>query len=59
MIYAWCVERVEPDKLEQFLIELEAPMPGREKAAPSQRQVELEGADFMAAMQMHQTRRAG
>jgi hypothetical protein len=32
---------------------LEAPLPGREKAAPSEAQMEREGSDFMAAMQMH------
>lgn len=36
---------------------LTAALPGQEKAAPTEQQIESEGADFMAAMAMHQARR--
>jgi hypothetical protein len=52
-VYTWCVERIPNDKREEWENMLEAPLPGREKAAPSEAQMEREGSDFMAAMQMH------
>jgi hypothetical protein len=43
------VERIPPDKMEEWLYMLEAPLPGREnKPTPIDR--EREGEDFMAAM---------
>jgi hypothetical protein len=51
------VERVAPDKREEWQQQLEAPFPGMEKAAPTERQIEVEGADFMATLAMHQSRK--
>jgi hypothetical protein len=55
-VYGWCVERVDPEKREQWEAELTAVLPGREKAKPTDRQLEQEGADFMAAMMAHNAR---
>jgi len=54
LIFAWCVQRIDPDKREEWEVDLESPLPGREKAKPSERTIEREGADFMAAMMQHQ-----
>lgn len=56
LVFAWCVERIEPEKREQWEMMLTEPLPGMEKAAPTSIQAEDEGADFMAAMAMHQAR---
>lgn len=51
-VYAWCVERINPEKLEQWQWELEQPLPGQEKK-PTEGQTEDEGQgfmDFMAGM---------
>lgn len=56
-IYAWCVERINPDYREQWEADLVAPLPGQEKKAASEAQVEQEGADFMATLAMHQARK--
>lgn len=54
LVFAWCVERMDPEKREQWEMMLTDPLPGREKAAPSPITAEQEGADFMAAMAAHQ-----
>jgi len=59
LVWGWCVERLPDDKREGWLIEMQAPLPGREKAAPTQIQAESEGADFMATMAMHTARSRG
>lgn len=58
LVYGWCVERVEEKKREEWDSMLEAALPGQEKVAPTERQIESEGADFMAAMAMHQRQTA-
>jgi hypothetical protein len=55
-IYAWAIERVE--KRDEWNAMLSAPLPGQEKAGPTPFESETEAADFMATMQMHQTRTA-
>jgi hypothetical protein len=55
-VYGWCVERIEYDKREEWEAQLTAELPGREKAKPTEQQIEQEGADFMAAMMAHQQR---
>lgn len=35
-------------------MDLNAPLPGQEKARPTEQMIEREGADFMAAMMQHQ-----
>jgi hypothetical protein len=59
MVYAWCLKYIDPAKVDQWLVDLESPLPGRPKAPPTERQIELEGADFMATMAMAQGRKAG
>lgn len=56
LIYGWCVERVQPEKREEWEMMLETPLPGLEKAEPTPFQAEDEAADFMATMAMHQAR---
>jgi len=53
-VYGWCVERVE--KRDEWDAMLTAELPGREKAKPTEQQMEQEGADFMATMMAHQAR---
>lgn len=56
MVFAWCVERIEPDKREQWEMMLTEPLPGMEAAPATPFQAEQEGADFMAALAAHQAR---
>jgi hypothetical protein len=51
-VYAWVIARIDPQKVEEWLAQLQAPLPGAEKKKPTQAQIEAEGADFMATMQM-------
>ena len=48
-VYAWCVDRINPDKLEEWLFMLDSPLPGREKEV-SAVQAADEGESFMALM---------
>jgi hypothetical protein len=51
-VYAWVINRIDPAKHEQWIQQLSAPLPGTEKKKPTPAQIEAEGADFMATMQM-------
>lgn len=48
LIYFWCIERVQPDKLEEFEMMLTQPLPGRERR--SEQLAEEDGQMFMALM---------
>lgn len=48
-IYAWCVDRIDPETREEWDMMLSAPLPGRE-AKPSPAELEADGASFMALM---------
>ncbi len=54
-VYSWCVARIDPEKREQWDIQLVEPLPGREKTKPSDATIELEGAGFMALMNKEQS----
>lgn len=47
-VFAWCVERVQPDKMEEWMFNLDAPLPGDEKKAPSQEDLAADGQAFLA-----------
>lgn len=49
LVYAWLVSMTDPKKLEMFLADLEAPLPGSETKI-SDASAEAEGESFMAAM---------
>lgn len=49
-VYTWCIARIDPEKREQWDIQLAEPLPGREKDKPSEATIEAEGAGFMALM---------
>ncbi|MFL5861748.1 MAG: hypothetical protein ACJ780_13360 [Solirubrobacteraceae bacterium] len=59
LVFAWCVERIADDRREMWEADLRAPLPGREKTAPTTAEIAAEGDDFMATMAMHQARKAG
>lgn len=59
LIYGWCVERIDPEKREEWDAMLTDPLPGRETTQPAPFQVEDEGASFMATLAMHQRVAAG
>lgn len=48
LVYAWAIERVPPDKIDEWLTELNDLLPWQTSA--SEAAVELESASFMAAM---------
>jgi hypothetical protein len=48
-IYAWSLNRIEPDRREEWIHMLNAPLSGSE-SEPSEYEVEAEGDMFMAAM---------
>ena len=50
LVYAWCVQRIPPDDLEQWIMNLHAPLPGEEVTRRSDKIDEIEGESFMAAM---------
>lgn len=49
-VYAWCTERIAPEKLEEWLFMLGQPLPGQAKKKATPAQVDDEGASFMALM---------
>lgn len=49
-VFTWCLERIDPEKREEWIAMLEAPLPGDEKMAPTPETIEEEGASFMAFM---------
>ena len=48
LTYAWCLTRIEPEKLEEWMFMLNSPFPG-EKVVSDQ-MLEDEGAAFLALM---------
>jgi hypothetical protein len=52
-VYTWCLARIQPEKVEQWLYQLEQPIPGREDKA-SDAQLESEGDAFMDMMNLTQ-----
>lgn len=48
-VYAWAVERIPQDKLEEWIHMLNQPLPGRE-AKPTEEELIEDGESFMAAM---------
>ena len=56
LVYAWCVPRIDPEKLEEWIVALDNPLPWESPSAHvSEAAAESEGAMFMAAMQQHKT----
>jgi hypothetical protein len=55
LVYAWCVQRIEPEKLAEWQAMLAEPLPHQmaAKAEPTPFQAEDEGEAFMATMAMH------
>lgn len=53
MVFAWCVGLIHPDKREEWLYQLEAPLPWEDakKAAPSETDLQKESDMFMDLMQ--------
>lgn len=49
LIYAWCVERIGPEKREEWEYQMKMPLPGQEKRA-TPAQIEDEGESFMQMM---------
>lgn len=55
-VYAWCIERVDPEKREEWIVALDNPLPGESvREHVSEAAAEMEGSMFMAAMQQHKT----
>ena len=50
VVFRWCLDRIEPDKLEGWIAMLNEPLPWAVDRGPSPEQLEREGADFMAFM---------
>ena len=52
-VYAWFVQRIDPEKRDMYDMMLTEPLEGQaKKVTPAT--TEAEGADFMATMMMHQ-----
>jgi hypothetical protein len=49
LVMAWCQERIDPEKLEEWKYMMSQPLPGDEKKVTPM-QAEDEGASFMALM---------
>lgn len=58
-VYAWCLDRVPPDKAEEWIIMLNEPLQGRAKKEPSDMEAQIEGESFMNFMAQHQANMAG
>ena len=55
-VWTWCLLRIPGDKMEQFVHEMNAPLPGSRgsgKPQASQAQLDEEGQDFLNFMQLH------
>lgn len=61
LVYGWCVQRIDPEKREEWESMLADPLPNQvtEKSAPTPFQAEDEGASFMATLAMHRAQRTG
>jgi hypothetical protein len=57
LVYGWAVQRIDPEKREEWHAMLTDPLPGQEAAPPAPFQAEQEGEDFMATLAMHQAQR--
>lgn len=49
-IYAWCIERVQPDQREEWEMMMRQPLPGTAREKPSPFTEEEEAQGFMALM---------
>jgi hypothetical protein len=58
-VYTWTIERIDPDKREEWIQMLNEPLEGTSPREPTPSQVEAEGASFMAFMGEHQQMKAG
>lgn len=47
-VFLWCLERIEPDRREEWKMELESPLDPA--AEPTEAEMEEDGAMFMAAL---------
>lgn len=52
MVYVWCIERVEHDKIEAWIQDLRDLLPWQ--STQSEAAAEIESASFMAAMKQNQ-----
>lgn len=52
-VYAWCLDRIAPDKLEEWIHMLYQPLPGAKPAQVTEAQAEVEGQSFMNFMAAH------
>jgi hypothetical protein len=57
-VYKWCLDRIDPEKVEDWEMMLSAPLPGEKPAKPTESELEAEGAAFMQMMQIEQARKA-
>lgn len=57
-VWAWCLARVPGDKVEEWIIEMNAPLPGQKREV-SEVEAEIEGRGFMEVMAQHQQMKAG
>lgn len=49
-IYAWCLTRIPPEEVEEWIRVLNEPLPGKPRKKPTQTEIEDEGAGFMTAL---------
>ena len=60
LIFAWCVERVDHEKREEWELALDMPLPDESPSAyVSEASAEAEGALFLSAMQQHKALTTG
>lgn len=50
VVFKWCLDRIEHDKLEGWIVALNEPLPWMMDRGPSPEQLEREGNDFMNFM---------
>jgi hypothetical protein len=59
-VWAWCIDRIDPEKLEDWIIQMNEPLPSQMrngKPQPTEAQLQAEGESFMALMA--QTKKGG
>jgi hypothetical protein len=53
-IWTWCVDRVPSDKREDWITQMNEPLPGRKvKRAPTQAELDADADTFMIALAAH------
>jgi len=55
-VWTWCLERVPDDKREEWIKQMNDPLPGSKSRGPTEAELQADADTFMAAMLAHGAR---